>query len=62
MSELPPNSLFCCACTPASKDALGIKSNEIANYCFPKSWPSDRKQRAAIIGDWLKTEVRFLVS
>jgi hypothetical protein len=62
MSELPPNSLFCCACTPALKGALGIKSDEIANYCFPKSWPSDRKQRAAIIGDWLKTEVRFLVS
>ena len=57
MSELPPNSLFCCACTPALKGALGIKSDEIANYCFPKSWP-----RAAIIGDWLKTEVRFLVS
>jgi len=42
--------------------ALGIKSDEIANYCFPKSWPSDRKQRAAIIGDRLKTGVRFQVS
>jgi hypothetical protein len=62
MSELPSNSLFCCAFTPAWKGALGIKSDEIANYCFPKSWPSDRKQRAAIIDDWLKTEVRFLVS
>jgi len=42
------------------KGALSIKSDEIANYCFPKSWPNYRKQRAAIIGDWLKTEVRFL--
>jgi hypothetical protein len=26
--------------------------------CFPKL--GDREQRARIIGDWLKTEVRFL--
>jgi hypothetical protein len=25
-----------------------------------KSWPSDREQRARIIGDWLQTEARFL--
>ena len=40
--------------------ALGIMSDEVANYCFPKSWPNDREQRARIIGDWLRAEVRYL--
>jgi hypothetical protein len=40
--------------------ALGIESNEVANYCFPKTWPQDREQRAKIIGDWLRAEVRYL--
>ena len=30
------------------QDALGIESNEVANYCFPKTWPMDREQRARI--------------
>jgi hypothetical protein len=42
------------------QDALGIESDEVANYCFPKSWPNDREQRARIIGEWLQTEARFL--
>ena len=42
------------------QNALGIESDEVANYCFPKSWPNDREQRARIIGDWLRAEVRFL--
>jgi hypothetical protein len=42
------------------QNALGIESNEVANYCFPKTWPQDREQRARIIGDWLRAEVRFL--
>jgi hypothetical protein len=42
------------------QDVLGIESDEVANYCFPKRWPQDREQRARIIGDWLKAEVRFL--
>jgi hypothetical protein len=42
------------------QDALSIESNEVANYCFPRTWPRDREQRAWIIGDWLKAEVRFL--
>ena len=41
------------------QDALGIESDEVANYCFPKSWPSDREQRR-IIGDWLRAEARYL--
>jgi len=23
----------------------------VANYCFPKTWPADREQRARIISD-----------
>jgi hypothetical protein len=42
------------------QEALGIESNEVANYCFPRTWPRDREQRVRIIGDWLKAEVRFL--
>ena len=44
------------------RDALGIESDEVANYVFPKTWPADREQRARIIGEWLQTEARFLLS
>jgi len=40
--------------------ALGIKSDDVANYCFPKTWPEDRERPARIIGDWLRAETRFL--
>jgi hypothetical protein len=40
--------------------ARGIESDEVANYCFPKTWPQDRGLRARIIGDWLRAEARFL--
>ena len=40
--------------------ALGMESDEVANYVFPKTWPADRTQRAHIIGEWLQTEARFL--
>ena len=26
------------------QNALGIESDEVANYCFPKTWPQDREQ------------------
>ena len=42
------------------QNALGIENDEVANYCFPKTWPQDREQRARIIGDWLRAEVRYL--
>jgi hypothetical protein len=42
------------------QNALGIESDDVANYCFPKTWPEDRGLRARIIGDWLKAEARFL--
>jgi hypothetical protein len=40
--------------------ALGIESDDVANYCLPKNWPADREQRARIIGEWLQTEARYL--
>jgi hypothetical protein len=43
------------------RNALGIESDEVANYCFPKTWPQDREKRARTIGDWLRAEVRYLV-
>jgi hypothetical protein len=42
------------------QDALGIESDDVASYVFPKTWPADRGQRARIIGEWLQTEARFL--
>ena len=33
------------------QDALGIESDDVANYCFPKEWPTDRERRAAVIGE-----------
>jgi hypothetical protein len=42
------------------QDALGIESDDVVNYCFPKDWPTDREQRARYIGEWLKTEARYL--
>ena len=40
------------------QNALGIETDEVANFCFPKSWP--REQRARIIRDWLRAEARYL--
>jgi hypothetical protein len=42
------------------RDALGIESDDVANYSFPKTWPADREQRARIIGEWLQTEASYL--
>jgi hypothetical protein len=36
------------------QDALGIESDDVANYCFPKEWPTDRDRRARYIGEWLR--------
>jgi hypothetical protein len=44
------------------RNALGIASDEVANYVFPKTWPANREQRARIIGEWLKAEGRFLIA
>jgi hypothetical protein len=44
------------------RNALGIASDEVANYLFPKTWPANREQRARVIGEWLKAEARFLIA
>ena len=44
------------------QNALGIESDDVANYCFPQTWPADRDRRARIIGEWLRSEARFLAS
>ena len=44
------------------RDALGIESDEVANYVFPKTWPANREPRARIIGEWLRAEARFLIA
>jgi uncharacterized protein HemY len=41
------------------RNALGIESDDVANYVFPKTWPTDREQRARIIGEWLRAERRI---
>jgi hypothetical protein len=46
--------------TKIIQDVLGIESDDVANYCFPKNWPADREQRARIIGAWLHIEARYL--
>jgi hypothetical protein len=42
------------------QEALGIESDDVVNYCFPKTRPADRERRARIIGAWLMTEVCYL--
>jgi hypothetical protein len=44
------------------QDALGIGSDDVVNYCLPKTWPADRERPARIIGEWQTTEVRYLAS
>ena len=65
MSNLLEQAINCNDGERAAKiirDALGIESEDVANYMFPKTWPTDREQRANIIGDWLQTEARYLAS
>ena len=44
------------------RGALGIENDDVVSYCFPTAWPTDREQRARYIGEWLKTEARYLAS
>jgi hypothetical protein len=34
----------------------------VLKYRFPTTWPTDRERRARYIGEWLKTEARYLGS
>ena len=63
MTNLLEQAIACDDADPAAKiiqEALGIESDEVVNYTFPKTWPADREQRARIIGEWLQTEARYL--
>jgi uncharacterized protein HemY len=63
MTNLLEQAISCDDADQAAKiiqQALGIESDDVVNYTFPKSWPADREQRARIIGDWLQTEARYL--
>ena len=40
------------------KEALGIESDDVVNYTFPKDWPIE--VRARIIGGWLQAEAQYL--
>jgi uncharacterized protein HemY len=40
-------------------EALGIETDELANFCL-KHCPSERKQRARVIGHWLHAEAQFV--
>ena len=42
------------------QEALSIELDDVANYCIPKTRPTDREKLAAIIGEWLKEEAHFL--
>jgi uncharacterized protein HemY len=63
MTNLLEQAINCSDGERAAKiiqDALGIHSDDIADYVFPRTWPKDREQRARIIGEWLQTEARLL--
>ena len=44
------------------QEALGIESDDVANYVFPITWPANREQRACIIGRVAQGRNRFLVA
>jgi uncharacterized protein HemY len=63
MTNLLAQTIDCDDADRAAKlirDALGIECVDVVNYCFPTTWPTDREQRARYIGEWLKTEARYL--
>jgi hypothetical protein len=65
MSNLLQQAINCDDADRAAKiiqDALGIESDDVVNHCFPQDWPADRERRARYIGEWLKTEARYLAS
>jgi hypothetical protein len=48
MSNLHEQAINCDDGDRAAKiirDALGIESDDVVNYCFPKEWLADRERR-----------------
>ena len=63
MTNLLEQAISCDDGATAAKiiqQALGIESDDVVNYTFPKNWPADREVRARVIGDWVQTEARYL--
>ena len=60
MANLLEQAINCDDRDRAAKIALGIENDDVINYCFPKTWPQDRGQRANSIGYWLQSETCFL--
>ena len=63
MSNLLEQAINCNDGDQAAKiiqRALGIESDDVLNYTFPKDWPTDREVRARIIGGWLQAEAESL--
>ena len=51
MTNLLEQAIGCADGDQAAKiiqNALGIESDGVVSYCFPKNRPTDREQRAAI--------------
>ena len=49
MTNLPERAMSTDDADRAAKiiqSALGIESDEVVNYCFPRTWPQDRERRA----------------
>ena len=63
MTNLLQQAINCDDADRAAKiirDALGIESDDVVKYCFPTTWPAGRERPARYIGEWLKTEARYL--
>ena len=61
MSNLIQEAINCDDADRAARviqDALGIES--VVNCCFPTDWQTDREQCARYIGEWLRTQARYL--
>ena len=54
MSNLLAQAIDCDDPDQAAKivqDALGTESDDVVNYCFPTTWPTDRERRAHFWGE-----------
>jgi hypothetical protein len=65
MTNLLARAINCSDGDQAAKiiqDAVGIESDDVANYWLPANLAGDREQHARTIGEWLHTEARFLAT
>jgi len=43
------------------RDAHGIESDDVVNYCFPTTWPTDRERRSSIMRPSIMNTLRSAV-